>query len=99
MKSDVYENTKELIAMIETLTGQSIKRIRSDNGGEYVSNSLQKLLAHKGIFHDFTVPNTPQQHGVAERSNRIIFEKERCMLYERKIPLKFRGRQCRLQCT
>jgi hypothetical protein len=66
--------------MIETQTGRRIKRLRSDNGGEYTSDPFLKICQDEGIVRHFTVSRTPQQNGVAERMNRTILEKVRCML-------------------
>jgi len=42
-----------------------------------------------GIIHQLTAPYTPQQNGVAERSNRTIFDMTRSMLRHARLPLKF----------
>ncbi|KAL6227384.1 hypothetical protein ACLB2K_001342 [Fragaria x ananassa] len=39
--------------MIETQTGQKIKRLRSDNGGEYKSDPFFKLCQDEGIAKSF----------------------------------------------
>ena len=67
-------------AMIETQSGRKIKRLRTDNGGEYKNDLFQKICEENGIIRHFTVKNTPQQNGVAERMNRTLLEKVRCML-------------------
>lgn len=56
--------------------------LRSDNGGEYVKYNFQKYLKENGICHQTTDPYSPQQNGVAERANRMIMEKVRCMLQD-----------------
>ena len=66
--------------MIETQTGRKLKRLRSDNGGEYKSDPFLKICQNEGIVRHFTVPGTPQQNGVAERMNRTLVDKVRCML-------------------
>ena len=66
--------------MIETQTGRKLKRLRSDNGGEYKSDPFLKVCQNEGIVRHFTVPGTPQQNGVAERMNRTLVDKVRCML-------------------
>jgi hypothetical protein len=43
----------------------------------------------KRIKHQLTVPYTPQKNGVSERRNRTLMEMERCLLYEKKMSLKF----------
>ena len=66
--------------MIETQTGRKIRRLRSDNGGEYKSDPFLQVCQEEGIVRHFTVRGTPQQNGVAERMNRTLLEKVRCML-------------------
>ena len=61
--------------MIETQTGRRIKKLRSDNGGEYTSDPFFEVCQNAGIVRHFTVPGTPQQNGVAERMNRTLVEK------------------------
>lgn len=83
-KSEVYEKFKEFQIMVENQTECRIKTLRSDNGTEYVNNKFQQYLKSKGIIHQTTVPYTPEQNGVAERTNRSIVEKARCLLQEGK---------------
>uniref|UniRef100_A0A5B7BZJ7 Putative copia LTR rider n=1 Tax=Davidia involucrata TaxID=16924 RepID=A0A5B7BZJ7_DAVIN len=74
---DIFLNWKK---MIETQTGRKIRRLRSDNGGEYKSDPFFDICRDEGIVRHFTVSGTPQQNGVAERMNRTLVEKVRCML-------------------
>jgi transposase InsO family protein len=80
-KDEVFEKFKEFKALVENQCGKKIKCLRNDNGGEYTSHLFTKFLKDNGIRHQKTVPYTPQQNGVAERANRTIVEKARCMLY------------------
>ena len=88
-KDQVFTKFKEFRSMIQNQTGKRIKNIRSDNGGEYLSNNFKKFLKDHGIQHQVTVPYTPEQNGVAERANRIIVEAARSMLYARDMNLEF----------
>jgi len=47
---------------------------KSDNGGEFTSNEVKEYLNNANIKHETTSPYTPFQNGIAERSNRTIFE-------------------------
>ena len=47
---------------------------RTDNGGEYVNNTLTSFFCAQGIIHQTTTPFTPQQNGVSERKNRQLLE-------------------------
>ena len=66
--------------MMETQTCRKIKHLRTDNGGEYKNDQFTKFCEDEGIVRHFTVRHTPQQNGVAERMNRTLLEKVRCML-------------------
>ena len=88
-KSDAQSTIKEFIVHVERQTGQKVKMIKSDNGGEYKSRSLANYLLGHGISHNFAVPYTPQQNGTAERTNRIVIEKARCMLLDAGMPSWF----------
>ena len=55
--------------MIELQLGQYIRTIRSDRGGEFLSAEFSKLCEDAGIVRQLTNADTPEQNGVAERSN------------------------------
>jgi transposase InsO family protein len=75
--------------VVELETGNILKMLRSDNGGEYTSRKFEGYLVEKEIKHQLTMPYTPQQNGVSKRRNRTLMEMERCLLYEKKMLLKF----------
>jgi hypothetical protein len=66
--------------LLETQTGQQLKAVRTDNGGEYLNKNLQEYFAGKGVVHQTTTPYTPEQNGAAERLNRVLEERVRAML-------------------
>ena len=84
-KGQVLEKFKEYKARMENESGQRIKTLRSDNGGEYISGAFKRFLQDHGIRQETTVPYTPQQNGVAERANRTIMEMTRSMIYGAKL--------------
>ena len=75
--------------MVEKSSGEKIKTLRSDNGGEYTSKEFEDYLTKNGIRHERTVPKTPEQNGVAERMNRTLVKTIRAMLSDSKLPKKF----------
>ncbi|KAI0994735.1 hypothetical protein K3495_g13446 [Podosphaera aphanis] len=79
-KSDAAQATIDFISFIETQYSCRTKSFRTDNGGEYVNQSLSKFFAQKGISHHLTPPYSPESNGVAERLNRTIGEGIRAML-------------------
>ena len=58
--------------MEEKQSGKKLKKLRSDNGGEYISSEFTKYLETEGIHHNLTIPKTPEQNGVAERKKPYI---------------------------
>ncbi len=88
-KSEVFEKFKQFQQVSERETGQKIKVLRTDNGGEYMSRQFEQDLQNKGIQRQLTVPKTPEQNGVAERLNRMLVEKVRAMLADSMMPKKF----------
>jgi hypothetical protein len=66
--------------MVEKKTGNSIKILCSDQGGEYKLGDFNKYCKENGIVQQFTVPHTPQQNGVAESKNRTLVECARSMM-------------------
>ncbi|UYV75442.1 hypothetical protein LAZ67_13000282, partial [Cordylochernes scorpioides] len=88
-KSQTAEYITNLIKQEERQTGKKLKRIRNDNGGEYVSNYLKRWLSSKSIKQEFTTAYTPESNGKAERFNRTIVESARTMLIDSKLPIKF----------
>ncbi|KAE8718737.1 hypothetical protein F3Y22_tig00109992pilonHSYRG00051 [Hibiscus syriacus] len=79
-KSDVFSTFKNFKARVELDSGNKIKCFRTDNGGEYTSEEFDDFCKKEGIKRQFTVANTPQQNGVAERMSRTLLERTRAML-------------------
>ena len=76
---------------MEKQSGEKLKKLRSDNGGEYKSENFQNYCKSEGILQEFTAAYSPNQNGVAERMNRTILEKARSMLSSSKLGLEFWG--------
>ncbi len=79
-KSQVFQCFQVWKALAERLSDRKLVSLRTDNGGEYTSQEFQTYLEKEGIEHQFTVPRTPEQNGVAERFNRTVMEAVRSML-------------------
>lgn len=67
---------------VENELEKKIKILRSDNGKEYCNKEFLDFLATSGIKHQTSVPYTPEQNGLAERMNRTLVERAKCMLFE-----------------
>ena len=55
-------------------SAEELKVLRTDNGGQYVSNEFNTYLREHGIQHQLTVACAPQQNEVAERLNRTLMD-------------------------
>lgn len=97
-KAEVFQHFQTFHAMMKRETGKKLKCFRTDNGGEYTSKEFEAYCATRGIRHEKTVVGTPQHNGVAERMNRTIVEKVRCMLKMAKLPKSFWGESVRVAC-
>lgn len=73
---------------VKRQTGRKVKCIRTDNGGEY-KGPFERYCKESGIRHERTIPKAPQQNGEAEKMNRTIVERVRCMLSHAKLPKIF----------
>ncbi|GJX97171.1 retrotransposon protein, putative, ty1-copia subclass [Tanacetum coccineum] len=69
--------------------GYKIKALRSDRGGEYLSQEVKEYLGKNGIVQHLTSPYTPQQNGVFERRNHTLLDMVRSMFNLTTLPLSF----------
>ena len=88
-KDQVTVCFQKFIDWLKRETGKSIKRIRSDRGGEYVGSEFQKLLTKEGISQQLTVGYAPPQNCKAERWNRTLVDGIRTVLIDSGLPLSF----------
>ncbi|BBG98997.1 hypothetical protein Prudu_008549 [Prunus dulcis] len=70
------------LVMSPVLSVRHVKVFRTDNGGEYVNNTLASFFRAQGIIHQTTTSFTPQQNGVSERKNRQLLEVARSLMLD-----------------
>ena len=73
-------------AWLKTQHGASIKALRSDRGGEYLSNTFSKHLSSHGTVRKLAIHDTPQQNSVAKRLNCVLLEHTRALLHASGLP-------------
>ncbi|GKC41575.1 retrovirus-related pol polyprotein from transposon TNT 1-94, partial [Tanacetum coccineum] len=73
--------------MIQVQLKVPVRRIRTDNGTEFVNQTLREYYEKVGISHKTSVARSPQQNGVVERRNRTLIESAHTMLIYAKAPL------------
>ncbi|PKU78515.1 Retrovirus-related Pol polyprotein from transposon TNT 1-94 [Dendrobium catenatum] len=88
-KSDIAQIFFTFKQYIEKYLSRSIKCIRTDGGGEYLSHTFTEFLKTNGIMHQISCPYTPEQNGVAERKHRHIIETTRSLLHTAHIPYTY----------
>nr|GFA84982.1 retrotransposon protein, putative, Ty1-copia subclass [Tanacetum cinerariifolium] len=64
-----------------------LSKSSSDNGTEFVNQTLRDYYEEVGISHETSVACSPQQNGVVERRNRTLIEAARTMLIYAQAPL------------
>lgn len=79
-KNETFPTFKKWKILVETQTGKNVKKLRTDNGLEFCSGDFNEFCTNHGIARHKTIPRNPQQNGVAERMNRTLLERARCML-------------------
>ncbi|GKD42157.1 putative ribonuclease H-like domain-containing protein [Tanacetum coccineum] len=77
----------KFLKQIQVGLNKTVRFIRTDNGTEFVNKTLYDYYENVGIFHQKTVPRSPQQNGVVERRNRTLVEAARTMLIFSKAPM------------
>ncbi|GAB4815364.1 hypothetical protein N2152v2_002410 [Parachlorella kessleri] len=85
-KSDTAAAVQRTLTQLETQTGYRTKRLRCDNGTEYINAQLKGYCDDRGIKLETTVRYTPEQNGAAERLNRTLMDKVRPMLTDSGLP-------------
>ncbi|GKF64058.1 retrovirus-related pol polyprotein from transposon TNT 1-94 [Tanacetum coccineum] len=75
------------LKMIQVRLKETVCRIRTDNGTEFVNQKLRKYYEKVGISHETSVARSPQQNGVVEKRNRTLIDAARTMLIYAKASL------------
>jgi transposase InsO family protein len=85
-KASVSSHVQNFITLVENQFHLTPKIIRSDNGPEFL---LTEFLASKGIEHQKSCVETPQQNGRVERKHQHILNVGRALLFQSKLPKQF----------
>ena len=81
-KKETLGAFKTMKTAAENQSGKKIKILRTDWGREFVNAAFNTLLTEYGIVHEHSAPYAHEQNGAAERVNRTIMEKARCLLFQ-----------------
>ncbi|GJX38280.1 retrovirus-related pol polyprotein from transposon TNT 1-94 [Tanacetum coccineum] len=86
-KDEAHATIIKCIKNIQVHLNATVQNVRTDNGTEFVNQTLCEWYENVGITHQTSVARTPQQNGVVERQNRTLVEAARTMLIFSKAPL------------
>ncbi|GKB59798.1 retrovirus-related pol polyprotein from transposon TNT 1-94 [Tanacetum coccineum] len=77
----------KFLKMIQVRLKVPVWRIRTNNGTEFVNQTLREYYEKVDISHETSVARSPQQNSVIEKRNRTLIEAGRTMLIYAKAPL------------
>ncbi|GKA63628.1 retrovirus-related pol polyprotein from transposon TNT 1-94, partial [Tanacetum coccineum] len=79
-KDELPDAIIKCIKNIQVRLSVTVRNVRTDNGSEFVNQTLREYYKNVGISHQTSVARTPQQNGVVERRNKTLVEAARTML-------------------
>nr|GFD26841.1 retrovirus-related Pol polyprotein from transposon TNT 1-94 [Tanacetum cinerariifolium] len=86
-KDETSDFIIKFLKMIQVRLNASVRRIQTDNGTEFVNQTLQDYYEEVGISHETSVAHSSQQNRVVERCNRTLIEAAHTMLIYAQAPL------------
>ncbi|GJY85050.1 integrase, catalytic region, zinc finger, CCHC-type containing protein [Tanacetum coccineum] len=86
-KDEASDFIIKFLKMIQVRLKVTVRRTRTDNGTEFVNQTLREYYEKIVISHETSVARSPQQNGIVERHNRTLIEAARTMLIYTKAPL------------
>lgn len=97
-KSEALSRFFEWYTLLENQVGRKLKGLSTDNGMEFCSGEFNEFCSNLGILRHKTIKLTPQQNGVAERMNRTLLNKVRCLLASSGLGTSFWGEALSTTC-
>ncbi|GAA0183001.1 hypothetical protein LIER_30492 [Lithospermum erythrorhizon] len=86
-KHESFEKFKEFQNEVQNQLNKTIKILRSDRGGEFLSHEFNTHLRECGIVSQLIPAGTPQHNGVSERRNRTLLDMVRSMMSLSDLPI------------
>ncbi|KAK7582221.1 hypothetical protein V9T40_013666 [Parthenolecanium corni] len=88
-KSEVFNCFKSFFNYIANFTKNPVLELRCDNGLEYLNQDFYTFAREKGFCINSGVPYVHELNGVAERYNRTIMDRARCLRKEANLDKKW----------
>ncbi|GKB57929.1 retrovirus-related pol polyprotein from transposon TNT 1-94, partial [Tanacetum coccineum] len=86
-KDEAPEAIIKCIKNIQVHLNATVRNVRTDNGTEFVNQTLHEFYENVGISYQTSITHTPQQNDVVKRQNQTLVEAARTMLIFSKAPL------------
>lgn len=87
-KNETHLLLQSFHGYVETQFGRKIKSIRSDNGFEF---DMKEFYQNKGIVHETSCIDTPQQNGAVERKHGHLLNVATSLAFPSQLPHSFMG--------
>lgn len=97
-KSEALKVFVEFKNNVEKEFGKKIQCLRSDNGGEFMSDEFFQFCSNNGILRQMTCAGTPQQNGVSERKLAHLTSMSRSWLHDKSLPRELWAEAIRCAC-
>ncbi|CAI7931295.1 unnamed protein product, partial [Closterium sp. NIES-54] len=85
-KSDVTSTLIRWLLTTADTRGRRVSCLHSDHGGDFFSGILAEFCREQGIRQSWTLPESPQQNGVAERRIGLVMEIARTSMTHARAP-------------
>ncbi|GJY11553.1 retrovirus-related pol polyprotein from transposon TNT 1-94 [Tanacetum coccineum] len=76
-KDEAPDAIIKCIKNIQVRLNATVRNVRTNNGTEFVNQTLREFYENVSISHQISTARTPQQKGVVERRNRTLVEAAR----------------------
>ncbi len=88
-KDDFVDAFQVWLPRVEAESGCSMKLLRADGGGEFISKKLRSFCEKRGIAIRYAAPYVHKENGLAERGWRMIVTMKDSMLIDSGLPNDF----------
>jgi transposase InsO family protein len=90
-KGEVADAIRRAHAAAEVECGRKMRRLRTDNGGEFTVAEFVLYCTDEGAQRHYSALYNPQQNGVIERRHQTVVGMARALLKHRGMPAVFWG--------
>lgn len=88
-KSEVVDKFMHYVNTMTNLVSRKIKILRCDRGTEYLNAKFDGFCSRKGVNLNPSLPYIHELNGTAERFNRTVMDRARCLRSEAKLDRRY----------